>query len=100
MASISIYALYIRAIIDDFSSKQRWLAVNQPTQTKRSTDSGIPKVSSPKSCFIAIRESRIIGFCCYDATALGFCGPIGVEAASRGNGTGKALLLTSLLDMK
>ncbi len=57
-------------------------------------------MSFPKSCFVAIRENRIIGFCCYDATALGFCGPIGVEAACRGNGTGKALLLTSLLDMK
>ncbi len=57
-------------------------------------------MSSPKSCFVAIRENRIIGFCCYDATALGFCGPIGVEAPHRGNGTGKALLLTSLLDMK
>jgi len=57
-------------------------------------------MSSPKSCFVAIRENQIIGFCCYDATALGFCGPIGVETACRGNGTGKALLLASLLDMK
>ena len=75
-----------------------WVRKNFGEEWLSETEMAI--VSSPKSCFIAIQESRIIGFCCYDATALGFCGPIGVEATSRGNGTGRALLLTSLLDMK
>ena len=57
-------------------------------------------VNRPISCFIAIRETRINGFACYDATALGCFGPIGVEEASRGRGTGRALLLACLLDMK
>jgi len=54
----------------------------------------------PVSCFVAIRHKKIIGFACYDATALGYFGPTGVEGKYRGNGIGKALLLASLLDMK
>ena len=53
-----------------------------------------------KSCFLAVCRKEIIGFACYDATALGFFGPIGVLADFRGRGTGKALLRASLLDMK
>jgi ribosomal protein S18 acetylase RimI-like enzyme len=54
----------------------------------------------PISCFIAIKGNAVIGFACYDATALGFFGPTGVEGKFRGKGVGKALLLASLLDMK
>lgn len=54
----------------------------------------------PRSCYIALRGNEIVGFSCYDATALGFCGPIGVATKFRGGGTGAALLLTCLLDMK
>lgn len=57
-------------------------------------------LSGPATCFVAIRDGRLIGFCCYDATARGFCGPLGVEAAHSGCGTGRALLLACLLDMK
>jgi hypothetical protein len=55
--------------------------------------------NKPISCFIAIKR-ELIGFCCYDATALGYFGPMGVQETSRGKGTGKALLMASLLDMK
>lgn len=54
----------------------------------------------PMSCFIATRSSQLLGFACYDATALGFFGPLGVVENARGAGTGKALLLACLLDMK
>lgn len=54
----------------------------------------------PQTCFVAIKQGRPIGFACYDATGLGFFGPIGVEESCRGQGTGKALLLACLLDMK
>lgn len=54
----------------------------------------------PWSCFAAIKNEVFIGFACYDATALGFFGPIGVAETHRGIGTGKALLLACLLDMK
>jgi ribosomal protein S18 acetylase RimI-like enzyme len=54
----------------------------------------------PISCFVAIKDKQPIGFACYDATALGFFGPTGVEGKHRGKGVGRALLLTALLDMK
>jgi len=50
----------------------------------------------PNACFIAVREGRLAGFACYDATAKGFFGPIGVEEGERGSGVGKALLLHCL----
>ena len=54
----------------------------------------------PWSCFGAVKDDAFVGFACYDATALGFFGPIGVDPLHRGKGTGKALLLACLLDMK
>ncbi len=56
--------------------------------------------NSPMSIFVAIRDDRILGFACYDATALGLFGPIGVEESFRGKGIGRALLLSCMLDMK
>lgn len=54
----------------------------------------------PQTSFIAIKDDAPIGFACYDATALGFFGPIGIIERYRGYGTGKALLMACLLDMK
>ncbi len=54
----------------------------------------------PISCFVAIHNQTPIGFACYDATALGFLGPMGVDESYRGKGNGRALLLACLLDMK
>lgn len=55
---------------------------------------------SPVSCYLAQRNRQIVGFACYDATALGYFGPTGVVEALQGKGIGKALLLASLLEMK
>ena len=54
----------------------------------------------PITCFVALHSLTLIGFACYDATALGFFGPSGVAEAHRGRGTGKAMLLACLADMK
>lgn len=54
----------------------------------------------PVSCFIAVENGTVIGFGCYDATTRGFFGPTGVGEAARGRGTGKALLLICLHDMR
>jgi len=54
----------------------------------------------PVSCFIAVKHKKLVGFACYDATALGYFGPTGVEGKYRGNGIGRALLLACLQDMK
>jgi GNAT superfamily N-acetyltransferase len=56
--------------------------------------------NTPGTCFVAVKDAKIIGFACYDATALGFFGPIGVEKTHRKKGTGKALMTACLLDMK
>ena len=56
--------------------------------------------NAPRSCFVAVKSSQFIGFAGYDAAALGYFGPIGVEKSERGKGTGQALLRACLLDMK
>src|SRR4051794_22632642 len=54
----------------------------------------------PTTLFIAQSGNEIQGFSCYDATALGFVGPIGVLDSARGQGIGAALLLACLHDMR
>lgn len=54
----------------------------------------------PVTLFIAIRSEALIGFCCYDATARGFVGPIGVADSERRSGVGAALLRACLHDMR
>lgn len=54
----------------------------------------------PSGCMIATREGRIIAFACYDATARGFVGPMGVQDDCRGAGVGKAVLLAALEQMR
>lgn len=54
----------------------------------------------PVRCFVASdRDSRIVGFACYDVTFKGFFGPSGVAENCRGYGIGTALLLRSLRAM-
>ena len=43
-------------------------------------------LQQPSTCFIAVAEARVIGFCCYDSTARGMVGPLGVDPAFRGRG--------------
>ena len=64
------------------------------------SEAEVAMFNSPRTCFVAIEENRFIGFSCYDATALGMFGPIGVAESCRGRRIGKALLLAALLDMK
>jgi len=75
-----------------------WISDNFSAGWAAETDVAIS--NKPCSCFIATRESTIIGVACYDTTALGFFGPIGIAESHRGKGTGKALLMACLLDMK
>lgn len=76
----------------------KWVYDNFGSAWSSETDCAIS--NTPISCFIAIQNNQLIGFSCYDATALGFFGPTGVLEEARGQGTGKALLLAALLDMK
>lgn len=54
----------------------------------------------PVSCYLAQQGKEIIGFACYDATTLGYFGPMGVLEIFQGKGIGKALLLACLYEMK
>jgi len=56
--------------------------------------------NNPKTIYIAIRGSEMLGFACYDATVRNFFGPTGVKESERGKGIGKALLLACLHGMK
>lgn len=56
--------------------------------------------SQPPTCFIAQRNGQLVGFACYDATARGYFGPIGVAESERGAGIGKALLIRCLEGMR
>lgn len=56
--------------------------------------------NKPVSCLIAITGKEIAGFACYDSTALGYFGPLGVDERYRSCGIGKALLLSTLSDMR
>ena len=52
------------------------------------------------TCLVAKLEDEIIGFACYDATALGYFGPTGVSSKYRGLNVGQNLLFETLLKMK
>src|SRR5215467_2300663 len=54
----------------------------------------------PVACFIAIREGRIVGFACHDATCRNFFGPTGVAPEARKVGVGTGLLFACLEAMR
>ena len=75
----------------------QWVADNFGVSWASETDTAF--ANSPRSCFVALKNADIVGFACYDATALGFFGPVGVGHLHRRKGTGTALLMACLLDM-
>jgi hypothetical protein len=54
----------------------------------------------PVSCFIAVKEGRIAGFACHDATCRNFFGPTGVAPEARKGGVGTGLLFACLEAMR
>ncbi|MDR0451512.1 MAG: GNAT family N-acetyltransferase [Treponema sp.] len=57
-------------------------------------------LNNPVSCFVAVKEKRPAGFACYDASARGFFGPLGVGKEFRKIGIGRYLLKRALLSMR
>lgn len=51
-------------------------------------------------CFVATDDGKVIGFACYDASAKGFFGPIGVDPNRRNENIGNALLIRTLNAMR
>ena len=64
------------------------------------SEAGVALGNRPVSLFLAAQDSMLAGFACYDATARGMFGPIGVQTEARGRGLGQALLLACLDDMR
>lgn len=57
-------------------------------------------MQSPSKCFVATEEGKLIGFACYDASAKGFFGPIGVLATTRKKNVGASLVIRTLEAMR
>lgn len=55
---------------------------------------------TPCGCIIATYGHTIVGFACFDATARGFIGPMGVDPTARGRKIGAAVLITALEHMR
>jgi GNAT superfamily N-acetyltransferase len=51
---------------------------------------------------VAVDESNgeILAFCCWDCTAKGFLGPVGVTEKARGRGVGRAVVISVLHRMR
>ncbi len=54
----------------------------------------------PLSCYIAQHANELVGFACYDASALGYFGPTGVLESFQRKGIGKVLILACLHEMR
>lgn len=54
----------------------------------------------PVSCWVAVEANAVIGFACYDTSAKGFFGPIGVGSTAGKRGVGRALLIATLHAMR
>jgi ribosomal protein S18 acetylase RimI-like enzyme len=75
-----------------------WVGQNFPRSWSSEAQAALS--NRPITLFIAQHGNDIQGFSCYDATARGFVGPIGVLESARGTGIGAALLLACLHDMR
>jgi ribosomal protein S18 acetylase RimI-like enzyme len=65
------------------------------------SEARVALTNRPRSLYVAVGDGpAIVGFCCYDAAARGFVGPIGVVDGLRGHGVGAALLHACLADMR
>ncbi len=64
------------------------------------SEARVALVNRPTSLLLALRDGAIAGFACYDATARGIFGPIGVVASERRRKVGAALLFAALHDMR
>lgn len=86
-----------RAIAPEKHHVLAWVRHHFSESWASETDVGFSR--QPPSIWLATLDQSLIGFACWDATARGFLGPMGVTEPARGHGTGAALLLAALHDM-
>lgn len=87
-----------RALAPELDTIRAWIAPRFSTGWV--SEAQVAFSRDPNACLIAVRDGKLLGFACYDAVALGFFGPTGVDEAARGLGIGRALLLRTLLAMR
>lgn len=75
-----------------------WIEVNFNIRWKSEASRALTQLVP--SVHLAFVNNEMAGFACFNATALGMFGPMGVSSQYRNIGIGKQLLLRSLLDMR
>src|SRR4029453_12594310 len=94
LAAVAAQGIVVkRAIAPDRNAVVDWARTHFASSVSE-IETAFAQVPAP--CFIAQHECRVVGFACYDVTARNFFGPEGVDAAMRGKGIGRALLLSAL----
>ncbi|MDR1410585.1 MAG: GNAT family N-acetyltransferase [Spirochaetaceae bacterium] len=89
-----------KAFIGDKSAILDFVKDNFPEAPGWAGECEYALLNNPVSCFIAVKEKNLAGFACYDATARGFFGPLGVGKKFRKGGIGRYLLKRALLSMR
>lgn len=74
--------------------------VGQTFSPKWVSEYKIAMSRQPAACIIATRNRAVIGFACYDVTARGFLGPMGIAPEARQHGLGKAVLISALEQLR
>lgn len=82
----------------NYGKLREFIAENFSSNWVNETESAL--CNHPASCYVAVKDRKIIGFACYNATAKDYFGPTGVAEECRGLGIGKALLLRCMLALK
>ena len=83
---------FVRAMAGDGTVLRNFIATAFPQATSWVDEASAALSRQPEASFLAVKEDQIIGFSCYDATAKGMVGPVGVSNAHRGNGIASVLL--------
>lgn len=87
-----------RAMAPERSIVLRWVADSFSQGWADECD--VALTGHPVRCFVAIADGRVVGVCAYDALAKGVVGPIGLDSRYRGRSVGRALMLSTLNDMR
>jgi ribosomal protein S18 acetylase RimI-like enzyme len=101
-ASLSAQAAQGIAIRKPIGPEHRWVVdwMLRQFSDAWASEAQAALANRPVSCWIAIEAEVLLGVACYDATARGYFGPVGVHPGAQCRGTGTALLRACLHDMR
>lgn len=90
----------LRAMAGNTTLVQKFVLREFPDTPVWVDECAVALTRQPVSCFLAVYENQIIGFSCYDATARGMVGPIGVAEEFRGMGIATVLVDSCMQAMR